>query len=628
MDNKKKLSLTFAQKSDTGKQRDENQDSLGKFPADTLDIAHPKGQLFVVADGMGGHERGGEASETAVRVIGEQYFTYPSDDVAERLHNAFLAANEVIYNLYRSMEDSNRMGTTCSALVIANGKAYIGHVGDSKIFHINKSGVTQLTTDHTQVSEMHRRGILTEKEAAKHPRKSVLHRAVGIKKEITVDILRNIPVRAGDTYVLCTDGLANVSHEEMKDIVLANTPEDACKIMVDYAIQRGGEDNVTVQIVRFEEEKGPNKNITLSRAPTKKRTGILAGLIVVLVMLIILLIVFINQDTESPVFGERGAGVETLVSPEERIPELYKKADTFYKEGKLDSALTVYQSILLINPLHIGSVEGIERIAGEYETTAEEYLIQERYEQALRYFTKASELQRVDAELGNRIEEIKREIEETATDDDRMDEVEDTPDETPEPGIDEKPEEKVAEVDPEPHRGLQTDKWTFPGLSVDEYAVNRSGITFFESITEKKAIYQNTVIDKEFEVQIEAEQLDIGASVGLIIGYNSENGALPVYYLVSLVKNEGILLVKNSSDSEKILLEIPYSEDNDREDRLYNLKVRTLGPWVMIYENDRLLDSWLGESIIKGEFGLYADPEVNVTFSNFVMKPALNSMTR
>jgi len=628
MKSEKKYKFYYSQKSDPGKIRSENQDAFAKFPTDTDDLSYPEGQLFIVADGMGGHERGREASETAVRVVGKEYYSDTFSTIDESLHNAFLAANEAIVGMQVDAEDRNRMGTTCSALVISGNKAFIGHIGDSKIFHINRSGITQLTTDHTQVSEMHRRGILTDKEAAEHPRKSVLHRALGIKKEITVDILRNIPVRGGDIYVLCTDGLANISHEEMKDIVLANTPADACNILVEYAVQRGGEDNVTVQIIKIEDEKEENKYITPSGTPVKRRTGIWAGVIVVFVMVIVLFIGLIYAYWDRPISEEQDLDAETTMPPEERIPELYQKAEAFYQEGKLDSALTVYRSILLINPLHIGSVEGIEKIAGEYEAAAEEYLIQESYEQALRYFTKASDLQRVDAELGNRIEEVKRKIEETATDEDRMDEVEDTPDETPEPGIDEKPEEKVIEVDPEPHRGLQTDKWTFPGLSIDEYAINRSEITFFESITEKKAIYQNTVIDKEFEVKIEAEELDNGASVGLIIGYNSENGALPVYYLVSLVKSEGILLVKNSSDSDKRLLEIPFSEDNEREDGLYNLKIRTLGPWIMIYENDRLLDSWLGESIIKGEFGLYADPEVKVTFSNFVMEPALNSMTR
>ena len=230
-----KLYLEFFGASDIGLVRKENQDSFGKFPSESDDRNQPKGILFIVADGMGGHVGGKDASQSAVEIISREYYSFSSELITNCLKYAFKTANFRIHQSSRDEIQAHRKGTTCSALVIEKQLAYIGHVGDSRIYRINNDKIEQLTNDHTQVEEMLKKGILSEDEAKNHPAKSILVRALGIESEVEVDTIENIEIKAGDNFVLCSDGLAKVTPEELKGIVLSNSPEDACKELIKLA---------------------------------------------------------------------------------------------------------------------------------------------------------------------------------------------------------------------------------------------------------------------------------------------------------------------------------------------------------------------------------------------------------
>jgi serine/threonine protein phosphatase PrpC len=242
--------ITAAGASHRGRVRSENQDSYGQFPREPLDPPSEKGRLFIVADGMGGHKAGREASELAVETLAEAYYADPAPDAATSLQNAFLEANRRIYEQSLSSSMFAGMGTTCTALVLTNGRGVIGHIGDSRIYRVTRRKILQLTEDHSRVADLVRRAIITKEQARTHPERSQLYRALGTRDAVEVDILPSVRLPSDCYCLLCTDGLFNhVSEDEMQSIVLARAPQDACHALVDLANERGGQDNITVQVV-------------------------------------------------------------------------------------------------------------------------------------------------------------------------------------------------------------------------------------------------------------------------------------------------------------------------------------------------------------------------------------------
>jgi serine/threonine protein phosphatase PrpC len=245
--------ISFGNESHIGSVRSENQDSFGKFPDGNLDLNCPGGQLFVIADGMGGQNAGREASTIAVREIGAAYYAGTEPSVVGNLRRAFSAANEAIYRKSGTGPQYRGMGTTCVALVLRDGHAYIGNIGDSRVYKVNHRGITQITHDHSKVAEMVRRGIISREEARNHPERSHLYRAMGPRPSAEVDFFDDMPLSSSRCYLMCTDGLFNhVEDEEMRQIVLAQAPERACRQLIQLANERGGSDNITVQVVRVD----------------------------------------------------------------------------------------------------------------------------------------------------------------------------------------------------------------------------------------------------------------------------------------------------------------------------------------------------------------------------------------
>ena len=243
--------IEYASLSDIGLRRSMNQDSFGVFPEDSQAVFSPKGQLFVIADGIGGHVDGNTASTMAVNIIQEEYFKDDSENISDSLLKAFQKANKLICDELSCSDPYLKMGTTCSALVLTSQHGCIAHVGDSEIFQIENEKILQLTQDHTIIAELMHRGAITEDEAKKHPEKRVLSRAMGIEAEVEIDILENIILQGKKSFVLCTDGLAKVSPEEIKNVVLDEPPKEACRLLVQMANDRGGGDNVTVQVIKI-----------------------------------------------------------------------------------------------------------------------------------------------------------------------------------------------------------------------------------------------------------------------------------------------------------------------------------------------------------------------------------------
>ena len=239
--------------SDVGQERSENEDYFAYYEPDQDDHFQRKGRLTIVADGMGGMAGGYAASRIAVEEIMDQYTGHPAEDPREALKHSIEKANAAIQRRQEEDPSYKGMGTTATAMVLKDGYAYFAQVGDSRAYLIRQGTSIQLTEDQTKVRRMLDEGILTEEEAEDHPEAHILSQAVGHNESVDVDIsIAPLETQPGDKLMLCSDGLhGQVSDQEMADVVSSNEPNDACHILVDLANQRGGPDNITVQIIEI-----------------------------------------------------------------------------------------------------------------------------------------------------------------------------------------------------------------------------------------------------------------------------------------------------------------------------------------------------------------------------------------
>ena len=239
------LRLTAASATDIGRIRSSNQD-----------CAYVGEGLVAVADGMGGHAGGDVAAQMAVQVLAEHF---AGEHSVSALVKAAKDANRAILERSESEPTLRGMGTTLSAaaLVSERGEVHVAvvHVGDSRVYVKDGTGLNQLTADHSLVEEMVRHGELTEDEASIHPQRHILTRALGIDPGVEVDSW-SLALTAGTRLVLCSDGLTNeCSDREIATILEANPdPSGACRALVASALSHGGSDNVTVVVADLVED--------------------------------------------------------------------------------------------------------------------------------------------------------------------------------------------------------------------------------------------------------------------------------------------------------------------------------------------------------------------------------------
>ncbi len=215
--------------------------------------------LFIVADGMGGHNAGEIASMLAINSFVEYVKTHSDSssleqDILDVMVGAIQYANNVIYEKASSEEGFNGMGTTMDALCIYKNKMYITHIGDSRVYLLRNHNLSQLTKDHSYVMELVKLGKLTEEEAMVHPKKNIITRAVGIEKLIEIDTIIN-NIENNDQLLLCSDGLTNmISNSDIKNILECNLSiSEKMDLLINTANQNGGMDNISVILVKQED---------------------------------------------------------------------------------------------------------------------------------------------------------------------------------------------------------------------------------------------------------------------------------------------------------------------------------------------------------------------------------------
>lgn len=231
---------------DIGQKRHMNQDfiftseeSVGNLP-----------NLFVVADGMGGHNAGDFASRYGVSVLVETVRKDKNFNPVKVMRNAIEAANREVFSQSRNDPSMAGMGTTMVVCTVVGGYAYIANVGDSRLYLAGSNSMTQITQDHSLIAEMVRLGELTPEEGRNHPDKNIITRAVGTNEDVKIDFF-DVKLDTGDQILMCSDGLSNMVEDQRIFEILKgeDTEADKAQVLVDEANANGGRDNIAVIVV-------------------------------------------------------------------------------------------------------------------------------------------------------------------------------------------------------------------------------------------------------------------------------------------------------------------------------------------------------------------------------------------
>lgn len=236
-------------KSDKGNVRETNEDYF--YISNSLDQI----QLFLLADGMGGYNGGEIASQLAIQTA-KNYIENnfkdiekDRDSIIQLLGSSMEYANMVVYEKAKSTPELQGMGTTLEICLIYNNKAYIGHVGDSRIYRVRKQFIRKLTQDHSYVQKLVKEGTITKEQAEHHPQKNMLMKALGCNAFVEPDVMVKGFLK-DDILIMCSDGLSNMVDQQTIYEMASKNIEQATKDLVQLAKDRGGYDNITVVIIK------------------------------------------------------------------------------------------------------------------------------------------------------------------------------------------------------------------------------------------------------------------------------------------------------------------------------------------------------------------------------------------
>ena len=234
--------------SDVGQKRKANED----FHGDRMTV---NGYVFVVCDGMGGHVGGATASQLAVQSILEFFDKEPLDNIILGIDKAIKFANEQIFATALAQPELKGMGTTATVTVMREEGAYIGHVGDSRIYLKSDGKLNRLTKDHSFVQGLVDQGIIKDEEAESHPQKNQILKALGIREDVDATVCESpIQLKVGDTILMCSDGLSGlVKDARMEELVNENNVQQSAVDLINEANQNGGDDNITAAVISITE---------------------------------------------------------------------------------------------------------------------------------------------------------------------------------------------------------------------------------------------------------------------------------------------------------------------------------------------------------------------------------------
>jgi len=601
--------------SDRGVRRDDNQDSFLVYPESSYAHHSETGALFTVADGMGGHAEGKAASQTAIDCIQEIYSESSDKAVSFNLREAYSYANRAIFERARQ-GGFDRMGTTCSTLVLHDSKFTIAHVGDSRIYQIRKDDITRLTSDHTQVAELERNGMLSKEEAEQSLQKGVLTRALGVEETVKVDVLGG-SYRDDDIFVLITDGLASVSEDEIKKMVIGSPPQTACDRLVELEKERSGHDNITVIVARPK----PFRAMVLS---PQKRLALYSAIVVSLLASAGLFLFFqqnwlqqkpeeVRMKTAPP---QAPAKVESnspqLLSP---LPEQEDKLDMArakVQSREYQSAIAVYKEILADNPKHTEAIDGMARLSDVFEKQGDSLLVLDKLGSSLLVYKQAFDLSPNKVDLWGKINKLQN----------RLDMASETvaPELTIELTIEVPPSDSVKKADlkndeiglPRNISGFQPADWMWSDLSDSGIVFVDENVLFSQTDSAKKIVSNFNLADVEVNFKIDSLAfVSSSDEIVFLFGVDAEES------LEIQISGENQVVIVQKSDSSKTVISTTELNLSYFETEPFDVAIRSLGSWLMLNIPHHPPFAWSGEKIIQGAFGIYASAPTKVMFTDF-----------
>ena len=249
--------------------------------------ARERGHLFIVADGMGGHNAGEVASSQAAEIVYQRYYADADPDIHRSLDNAIRWANAALYQQAQTEAARMGMGTTLTAAVITKNALVVAHVGDSRLYLLHDGKLEQVTQDHSWVEEQVQRQVLTRAQAEDHPQRNIITRALAAAPDVQVDHFdRDLTV--GDAVVLCSDGFSTeVQQAQIVPVVTqAQSADAAVRSLIGRANANGGHDNISVAVIRLVDEKAPARHV----AVRLQSVLLLAAVVVAAILLAVLVL--------------------------------------------------------------------------------------------------------------------------------------------------------------------------------------------------------------------------------------------------------------------------------------------------------------------------------------------------
>lgn len=610
--------IDFANISHRGLRRRENHDGFGKFPNESADLTSPKGQLFLIADAKSGNPAGSDAAKMAIRIIQENYFSYPSNEIAFCLQRAFDIANRQLYQHAKANGLQRKFGATCSALVLTDKHAYVAHVGDCRIYRVGEQKIDQLTTDHTDIPDP-----ASRENNGNHPQKSSkkahVTRALGVKLGVKVDIKYLHTVNPGEYFLLCTDGLKNIGDKEIQSIILTDPPQQACNKLIELSRERGSQDDTTVQIVKYYNQEPEQPIETFSQEHKLPARSIKWPAYFVLGLILIILGVLIYEPLTKS-FGLSSNNSTPISSGEYEwsteegfVRQKLIEAGEHLKFKRWDKAAAIYQAILE-NEENIEAQEGLGVVADAYRREGDEDYHQQKWAGALLSYKKSLALEPEYQDLAGRIEECERNLElEKAAEMIRNKIPEDL--ESRENEITEPP---VATVN-----AFESSQWQAFGLyEHDDYRIQPSAVTFFDNLRIKKLFYQQNYDGVEVAVVASVLSGSGEGKFGIILGHEPEFGLKPQnFYLFTIDRTEHFTLQKIDQPEVKTLVTEVIKPGIISNFSQVHLRVKSLNNFILMYANGELLKIVSVGEPVKGGVGLYSDPRISVTFSQLQISP-------
>ena len=245
--------VKFVARSEIGHARENNEDKFDFYEPDEEPLLAARGSVYLVCDGMGGHNAGQIASELAAKQFLHAYY-HLGGTAQEAARHAILQAHHYIAEMASKIPSRYGMGTTLTALILKQDEGILAHVGDSRCYRLREGVFEQLSRDHTLVARLVEQGVIPPEQARYHPQRNVIRQAVGVadpSEPLEPDI-ETFALQAGDLYLLCSDGLTDmVDDAEIEAILRDEPPTRAAWRLVDRALANGGRDNITVVLVRI-----------------------------------------------------------------------------------------------------------------------------------------------------------------------------------------------------------------------------------------------------------------------------------------------------------------------------------------------------------------------------------------